>query len=382
MTYNLYAMPQSLYSGKARSYLIKQHVPFDEISPGDPRYASTILPQTKRFIMPVVEGPDGEVIQDGSAIIDWFENKGLARQSAYADDDRLNVISLIFELFGGEGLLRPAMHYRWNYFDQNKEVLDQGFAVAVTPGVRDEHDQELLKPPMDQMRGATQAFGAVDETLVLIETYYEEWLEKFDRHLRQVPYLLGGAPTIGDYGLIAALFGHLGRDPAPLNLMLTKAPYVYRWVERMNRPGPDRTEFGEFGDDLISFNAPPETLKAIMQFVADDYLPEIRAFVTFTNQYLKDNPAIKEGDVIGGDNPSMRMIGATEFSYRGTNVNVIVLPYRQYLLQRIQDRFDGLSDGDKADVQALLDECGLSDILTARVTRRIGRRNNLEVWGS
>ncbi len=382
MTHTLYAMPQSLYSGKARSYLIKQHIPFDEITPGDPHYFNHILPQTKRLIMPVVATPEDEVIQDGSAIIDWFEESGLARQSAYAADDRLNVISLIFELFGGEGLLRPAMHYRWNYFDQNKEVLDQGFAALVTPGVRDLHDQEKLKPPMDQMRMASKAFGVVESTVALIEKHYEEWLEKFDRHLRQVPYLLGGVPTIGDYGLIAALFAHLGRDPAPLNLMLTKAPYVYRWVERMNRPGSDRTEFADVGDDLISFDAIPETLKSILQFVAEDYLPEIRAFVAFTNQYLEDNPEVKEGDVIGGDNPTMRMIGATEFSYRGVDVSVIVLPYRQYLLQRIQDRFDGLSDGDKADVQALLDNCGLSDILTARVTRRIERSDNLEVWGA
>ena len=42
---------------------------------------------------------------------------------------------------------------------------------------------------------------------------------------------------------IAPLYGHLGRDPAPLNLMQTHAVRLFRWVERMNRPEPDVGEF-------------------------------------------------------------------------------------------------------------------------------------------
>ena len=30
------------------------------------------------------------------------------------------------------------------------------------------------------------------------------------------PYLLGGKPSIGDFGMIAPLYGHLGRDAKPL----------------------------------------------------------------------------------------------------------------------------------------------------------------------
>ncbi len=379
--YTLYAVPLSLYAGKARSYMTKQRVPFDEVSTSNPDFFESAFPATKRIIMPVIRTPEGDVVQDGTGIIDWFEQKGKATLSAYADDDRLNVVSLIFELFGGEGLLRPAMHYRWNKFEANRATLECGFGTAAAAGQPRDAQLAVIEPLMDKMRSAGRMFGVLEPVFDLIEQHYEEFLDLLNEHFVTHPYLLGGRPTIGDYGLITAMFAHLGRDPYPLQIMVTKAPYVYRWVERMNRPNPDQTEYINYGTDLFSFADLPQSLLDLLTFVADDYLPEVRAFVDFTNNYLTEND-VSEGDVIGGDKPSRRGIGLAEFSYRGVTIPVGVLPYRQWLLQRIQDRFDGLDQASKSDVTALLDKAGLGDILTARVSRRIERQNNLEMWGA
>ncbi len=43
--------------------------------------------------------------------------------------------------------------------------------------------------------------------------------------------------------MMAPLYGHLGRDPSPLNLMQIHAVRLFRWVERVNRPKPDVGEF-------------------------------------------------------------------------------------------------------------------------------------------
>ena len=56
------------------------------------------------------------------------------------------------------------------------------------------------------------------------------------------------------------------------SLMQQRAPRVFRWVERMNRPDPDVGEFPaenlEFiGDDLIL-----ETLVAVLKHVAEDFV--------------------------------------------------------------------------------------------------------------
>jgi len=378
--FTLYAIPISLYAGKARSYLTKQRIPFREVAGSTPEFLEEVLPHTKRIIIPVIRTPGGDIVQDGTSIIDWLEENGHAQQSAYAKDERLNVLSLLFELFGGEGLLRPAMHYRWNKFEENRATLELGFGTAAAVGQPREVQAQIIDRLMDRMRQAGRNFGVLEPTFDLIEKHYEEFLLLLNEHFVQHPYLFGGSPTIGDYGLIAAMFAHLGRDPYPLNLMVTKAPYVYRWVERMNRPNPDQTEFVDYGDDLFGFDDIPDTMIDLLSFIADDYLPEIRAFVDFTNNYLNEND-VTEGDVIGGERPDRRGIGSVEFAYRGVTVPVAVLPYRQWLLQRIQDRFDGLDEDGKTQVRAVLDKTGLGDVLTARVSRRIERENNLEVWG-
>ena len=69
--------------------------------------------------MPVIETETGEVIRDGAAIIDHYEEKTVSVFSV----DRNREPGLLFDVIGAEGLLRPAMHYRWNFPEENLEFL-------------------------------------------------------------------------------------------------------------------------------------------------------------------------------------------------------------------------------------------------------------------
>jgi hypothetical protein len=68
----LYAVPFSLYSGKARSYLIKAGIPYREISPGDAHYQEQVLQKAGGPSIPAIELADGTVVRDGTRIIDHF----------------------------------------------------------------------------------------------------------------------------------------------------------------------------------------------------------------------------------------------------------------------------------------------------------------------
>ena len=72
--FKLYTWSVSLYSAKARADLIKQHIDFDDISPASPEYDAKIRPAIGRWIIPVMTTPQGEIVQDGTDIIDWFDN--------------------------------------------------------------------------------------------------------------------------------------------------------------------------------------------------------------------------------------------------------------------------------------------------------------------
>ncbi len=375
----LYATPFSLYSGKARSYLIKQHIEFEERSVGDPAYATEIAPVIGRRIIPVMQTPDATIVQDGTDIIDWFESRDLARQPAYPRTPRQHIVSLILEMFGGEGLLRPAMHYRWNFDEANLAFLQDQFGRSIFASVAADKRGAVTKKAMDRMRMAGAAFGAVPDAFAAIESAYEELLIALNEHFMAVPYLLGGAPTIGDYGMIAPLFAHLGRDPHPAALMKRIAPAVFRWTERMNARGDDFGEFIGQTADLLGDDALPATLMPVLKLIARDYLPEVRAFVAFTNTWLTEQEGLKAGDIVGGA-PQNRFIGMCSFDWSGLTINAAVVPYRLYLLQRIQDAFMALGANDQALVRSTLEGAGLVEFLDLKTTRRVERRNHAEVW--
>lgn len=379
--YQLYGMPASLYTGKARAYLVKQGLPFVDRAPGDPRFLATIVPRIGRWIIPVLEAADGTVIQDGSDIIRHVEERGLARLPAYAPTPRHRVIGQLFELFGGEGLLRPAMHYRWNFDDTNRTFLAQDFGASLAPpGAPDELRAQIFELASQRMRKAMGGFGVSAETIPAIEVAYAQFLRLFDDHLAASPYLLGGRPTLGDYGLIAPLHAHLARDPYPAQLMKSTAHRVWRWVERMQSPGQDAGEYGAPPAELFADDAVPATLTRLLRFVAEDYLPELAAHVTFTNQWLAARPELVTG-TSGLPRAQDRVIGKVAISWRGYPMTVAVLPYRLYLLQQVQDLVDASDPTARTAIDALLADTGLAAIVGLRTTRRVERREHLEVWG-
>ena len=380
--FKFYSWSLSLYSGKARAYLIKQHIDFDDLSPASAHYDNVIRPAIGRWIIPVMETPDGEIVQDGTDIIDWFEARKLARLPAYPQTPRQLITSLIMEFFGGEGMLRPAMHYRWNFDAENLAFISQQFGLFAMPHVPPEDRHDMALHAMERMRKAALMFGVNDETAPHIEAAYVDMLAEFEAHFAAHPYLLGGAPSIGDYGLFASLFAHLGRDPKPLRLMQNHAPALFRWTERMRNPTADMVEFVDRPQSWLADDEVPPSAKTLLQRVASDFLPEISAMVAFTNHWLAENKPAKDS-IVGDDGKGgahNRTIGYCRFAWRGVEFSAGVMPYRIFMLQRIQDVYDRLDASARMAVDALLAETGLSDMMTARCTRRVERRDNREIW--
>ena len=370
----LYGMPGSLYTAKARSYLRKQGLPLEQRVPGDPRFSQEILPATGRWIVPVMQTPDGTIVQDGTDIIDHVEASGLATRSAYPADPVARVVSLIFEMFGGEGMLRPAMHYRWNFDADNVAFLQRDFVTALQPGADAERCAQVFAISSGRMRKAAVSFGVAPDTFATVEASYLDLLDRLDAHFSLYPYLLGDEPSIGDYGLIAPLHAHLGRDPHPARLMKERAVAVWRWMERMTEPDDDVGEFlGLTGAATSPLTSP--TLASLLAFVAEDYLGEVAAMVDFINGWL---PGQSEADLT--ERPMERGIGRMSFHWRGHDLQVGVMPYRLVLLQRIQDVAAALDPAQHDRLTALLSPAGLAPLLTLTAARRVVRRENREWW--
>jgi hypothetical protein len=222
------------------------------------------------------------------------------------------------------------------------------------------------------MRKAGAAFGVSRKTAATIEQSYAEFLAHLETHLSSTYYVLGGKPTLADYGLMNGLYAHLARDPHPSLIMKRDAPNVFAWTERMNRLPREEHRLSDAPTDL--FETIPDSLSAVMQFIADDFLPEVSAHREFTNAWL-DAQGELPGDAME------RTLGMAEFDWRGHTIKSAVMPYRHWLVQRLTDHYDGCQDEDRIRIREALAEVGLNSLLDDRVSRRVEREGHREVWG-
>ena len=106
----LFGAPVGMWTGKIRSYLRKQGIPYVERFPSDPVFELEVMPAVKRFINPVIRLADGTLVQDTADIIDHFEAAGGIRFSVYPQTPLQRIVAMALDLYGGEGLVRAAMH--------------------------------------------------------------------------------------------------------------------------------------------------------------------------------------------------------------------------------------------------------------------------------
>ena len=231
----LYGMKVSGHTARTRSYFIKAGILFCERAPSTQHCLKNVVPLAGgKSTMPTVEFPDGRVIRDSAAIVEHFEEQTGHTFSPATPKQRF--FSRLVDVFGQEGMLRPGMHYRWNFDAENLQFLEFQSRKIMPPGIDVDAFVEMSH---NQMRSGTRKFGVNPDTYELIESLYADQLAAFDRYFSAYPYLFGGRPCLGDFGLMNFLHPHLGRDPKPLSLMHKNGMNVLRWTERMNQPGAD-----------------------------------------------------------------------------------------------------------------------------------------------
>ena len=365
-------MSHSLYSGRARSYLIKNRIPFEERSTGHETFKSEVLPQCKLPTIPTLVTPAGDVIRDGAAIIEHFE--AASGRPCRPAGPRQQVISALLDVIGTDGLLRPAMHYRWNFPEDNLAFVRYHFLHSQRDVPEREPKTEAM---MNRMRYAAAIFGVTAQSQPVVEALYLDYLDALNMHFERYPYLLGWRPCLGDFGLLGPMYAHLGRDPYPARLMQQRAPAVYRWAERMNRDDQDAPEYFNAGSDFLADDEVPGTLVGVLKILAEDFVPETLAAAALINDWL-DEYQPEAGAVAVGR--LAEALGTANFTVRGETITALAQPHRFYLLQRVQDIYASASSEERTRIDAVLSQCDLAEAAFASLSRRIHRADNLEVW--
>jgi len=330
----------SLYSGKARAYLRHKQISFVEGVTLEDR--KLIEERVGRRVIPVVMMPNGDCIQDTTEIIDYFERL-YPQRSVYPEGPWQKLVALLFEVYGDEWLVLPAMHYRWHFKRQNLAYVLKNFGNIIKPGW-----PRVLRPlgglPAAMIFGNLYKpiMGRSRRNISEIEKSYESFLDDFNRHLEDHEYLLGGRPCIGDFGLIGPLYAHLYRDPYPGKLMRERAPNVARWVERMQRPTT-------FDGSFLTDDQVPETLYPMLQRMFDDQFPVLVDTLRRVGQWAADHP-----DARGVP----RFMGKHEFYLGDVKATRYVMPFAQWMFQRPLAHYQSLSSKEKEHIDPILDKLG------------------------
>jgi hypothetical protein len=274
-----------------------------------------------------------------------------------------------------------AMHYRWSKLDQQDSFIAAGFIHGLAPESPPGEADALARPMMNKLESYLGALGVTEETIPKVEAAYDELLDALQAHFTHHPCLFGAWPSLGDYGLYAPLFAHLGRDPVPAFHMKQRADKVFRWTERVSAPNLDIPEYPSYAHTgFLPDDAVPETLLGVGRVIAGEMIPELPDQVAAFNDWAADHGGEAGAPIL--DKPHKRAVGGVDTRYRGSAVRTGISPYRIYLLQKVHAAFDALDDPAKTRAQTWFEAAGLTPLLEARPGRRVGRKNNLEVWAN
>lgn len=376
----LWGTPHSLFTGKARSYLIKKQIPFVERIPGDQHFMGEIVPQIGHMVVPVLETADGQLVQDTSAIIDHLEAR-------YPDPVLVpaggvqQVIAAFLDAFGSNYLLPLAMHYRWTYRNDQELFLRSEFARAVPPALPYEHRLAMAEAIMNRFNGFLPNLGVTPAVIPVLEESYRELLAVLEAHFRLHPYLLGGRPSLADFGLMAPLYAHLARDPVPAQLMRTVAPNVARWTERMNSPAIPDSDFADTSGQFPADDAIPETLVDVLRVAFAHWGPGLAADAAQFDRWLAGLDDAAPGTLVSHDGGRQvhPHVGRISYAWRGVTMERGSQPHALWHLARAQALAAELAPAPAAALGALLDRTGGTEIMAIRTARPITRSENVLV---
>lgn len=374
--YTLWGVAHSFYTGKIRSYLVKKGVAFRELYPTHPRFQSVVVPAVGLMVVPILETPDGQILQDTSDMIDHVEAHTLETPMVPGTPVQ-RAVAWLLGAFGSEGLLPAGMHYRWSYRAQQEEFLRAEFGRALHTGPDRAARRVAGEQLMIYFNGFLPFLGVTPQTVPTVEAAYLELLDALDIHFQHHPYLMGGRPSIADFGFMAPLFAHLARDPVPATLMKNVAPNVYRWTERMNAPGIADGEFHDHPESYLPDDAIAPTLEPVLRLMFQDWGAELLANAAFYNAWVRDHPSLPAGHLVSasGERKVHPTLGFLDYSLRGCAIHRASSPHGLWHFDKAAAHARALTDAAKARFDALVGRTGGERVMALRLERPMTRQN-------
>ena len=366
--YILWGASWSLYTAKVRAYLIKKGIDYVEINPSHPRYEETIMQKVGYFTVPVLETPDGKIIADSTEIMEFLEPK-YPSPPMLPEDKSLAALAHLIHSFGSEGLTKSAMYLRWNTSLDNRIFARSEFGRTVsTPELA--HGFAVAMRDYLPILGVGLDHGVDMAIKQSLETLYDT----LNAHFLEYPYILGGLPSLADYGLMGPLYAHHGRDISSSNALKMRAPALYRWIETMNRPPVVDPEVWQVPQEYFAVDDLPDTLIALLKVIGENFVPEIIATIDLYHQWL-DSEERASGAVVDveGLKRCHQVLGQIEHVQMGAPIKRIALLDDVSHHLRFQALVHTMSDSEKETLRGVLQSVSAQGLADLQLNRNVKR---------
>lgn len=230
--YRIYGLEMSPYSIKVRSWFRYKQLPHQWIGRSMARMpdfqALARLP-----LVPLVQCPDGEVLQDSTPIIERLEARHPAPPTQ-PSSPLLAFLSALLEEYADEWLNKPMFHYRWS---RPADCASAALRIAreQLPGQPDEQLAAMVAFLQQRMVPRLSLVGSSATTGPVIEQSFQQLLARLEPLFSKRPYLFGGQPCLADFGLYGQL-QQLASDPTAGAMMHEQTPATLAWLARMDHP--------------------------------------------------------------------------------------------------------------------------------------------------
>lgn len=365
--YVLYGWHLSYFAGKMRCYLQHKRIPFVD-APVD--YWTLTRRIKRRFgipVMPVVVTPEGEWLQDTSAIIDRLELQ-FSDRAIVPGPPVQRFAAYLLETWGDEWWMPIAMHTRWSY-PENYALFERDAGPALLPRFPGFIQRRAVAKVARLLRSYLPRVGIVPSQFAMMDRWTATTLDQLDQHFAVHRYLLGDQPTVADFGLIGPMYGHLGRDPWPKRELIAPRKHLRSWIDRMAQMPP-----AEIGSLPLNDALPP-TLNPVFRLVIDEFLPMAEAINLELAKALKSMPPHEL--LPRGLGPISHPMGNARFER-------VAITFTLWKMQRLLDVYAAMAPAEQSAVRAWLTTLGGQHLLDMKIPRlrRVGVQVALNEDGS
>lgn len=300
--FRLMGLEASPYTMKVQSYLRFKGIAYEWIN-RSLKNEKLFQKHAKVQLIPLLFFPSGETMQDSTLIIERLE-KEHPEPAIHPEDLALWFLSCLFEEFGDEWCNKLMFFQRWFYPADAKATgkrlaKDRLEGQWWGPVVRPLAARLLVRRMVPRLSYS----GGNEVNMPNLKASFTALSAMLEAHLQKRPYLLGGRPCFGDFGLWCNLY-EAWTDPTAGAYLEANTPALVRYIKRMLAPEVS----GEF--------EPLEALKpTLMPILAEE----------MAGRFLPWMDANQRAWRAGEKETSLTMCGATfkqkTFKYQATTLD-------------------------------------------------------------